>query len=168
MTTSGRSYGAPEMRTVFVYKQLAGIYVLFQSKNTMKIFKAGKQLFWHLFRGLQQKGIVYGTPFSSRQSLGCMLRSQKLFIFLTSLQCYSLWRTLFELNHHECRVDFSNWHEHSRLTFKMPAPRLLYTCSNTMIKYKRFWGDRQSVCHPGWPVYRPGYQGTVVRETCPR
>ena len=40
--------------------------------------------------------------------------------------------------------------------------------SNTMIKYKRFWGDGQSVCHPGWPVYHPGYQGTVVREICPR
>ena len=36
---------------------------------------------------------------------------------------------------------------------------------NTMIEYKRFWGDGQSVCHPGWPVYRPGYQGLLFEKS---
>ena len=42
MTTSGRSYGTPETRTVFVYKQRAGIDILFQSKNTVEGHEAEK------------------------------------------------------------------------------------------------------------------------------
>ena len=42
MTTSGRSYGTPETRTVFVYNNELGINVLFQSKNTMEGHEAEK------------------------------------------------------------------------------------------------------------------------------
>ena len=46
-------------------------------------------------------------------------------IFMNFLQCYSLWRTVFEPNHCEYRVDLLNWHEHSCPTFKMPAPKIV-------------------------------------------
>ena len=86
-------------------------------------------------------------------------------IFMNFLQCYSLWRTVFEPNHCEYRVDLLNWHEHSCPTFKNAGAKIVLHPLNTMIEYKRFWGDGQSVCHPGWPVYRPGYQGLLFEKS---
>ena len=86
-------------------------------------------------------------------------------IFMNFLQCYSLWRTVFEPNHCEYRVDLLNWREHSCPTFKNAGAKIVLHPLNTMIEYKRFWGDGQSVCHPGWPVYRPGYQGLLFEKS---
>ena len=66
-------------------------------------------------------------------------------IFMNFLQCYSLWRTLFELNHREYRVDLLNWHEHSCPTFKMPAPRLFCIRFEHNDRVQTFLG-RRTIC----------------------
>ena len=66
-------------------------------------------------------------------------------IFMNFLQCYSLWRTVFEPNHCEYRVDLLNWHEHSRPTFKMPAPRLFCICFEHNDRIQTFLG-RRTIC----------------------
>ena len=84
------------------------------------------------------------------------------------LQCYSLWRTLFELNHREYRVDLLNWHEYSRPTFKMPAPRLFCICFEHNDRVQTFLGRRTICLSSRMTCLSSRISGTVVREICPR
>ena len=89
-------------------------------------------------------------------------------IFMNFLQCYSLWRTLFELNHREYRVDLLNWHEYSRPTFKMPAPRLFCICFEHNDRIQTFLGRRTICLSSRMTCLSSRISGTVVREICPR
>ena len=89
-------------------------------------------------------------------------------IFMNFLQCYSLWRTVFEPNHCEYRVDLLNWHEHSCPTFKMPAPRLFCICFEHNDRVRTFLGRRTICLSSRMTCLSSRISGTVVREICPR
>ena len=89
-------------------------------------------------------------------------------IFMNFLQCYSLWRTLFEPNHREYRVDLLNWHEHSCPTFKMPAPRLFCIRFEHNDRVQTFLGRRTICLSSRMTCLSSRISGTVVREICPR
>ena len=125
---------------------------------------AGKRLSFDICSRMFGKK-VYSTGLHLKQINRMPEGPRTIHIFMNFLQCYSLWRTVFEPNHCEYRVDLLNWHEHSCPTFKNAGAKIVLHPLNTMIEYKRFWGDGQSVCHPGWPVYRPGYQGLLFEKS---